>query len=110
MTVIIASGLLKFDPMARTLLDHGAAIGDAVRYDTARVGMRQVDRKGIIGPGKCGFRGCNDDRIGGVWKDGGSYMCAIHCALLFPLRIRKGEGLSNKLKRELREQEGVVVE
>lgn len=96
--------------MARSLLDHGAALGDAVRYDAPTLGLRQVDRKGYIKPGQCGFRGCKDDRVGGIWKDGGSYMCAIHRMLFMPLRIKKGEGMTNKEKQELRAKEGVAAE
>jgi hypothetical protein len=96
--------------MPRSLLEHGTALGDSVRHDTARVGMRQVDRKGAIAPGKCGFRGCNDDRMGGVWKDGGSYMCAVHRMVLMPLRIRKGEGLDQKTKQQIAEASGAASE
>lgn len=82
------------------LLDHGTALGDATRYDSASVKSGQKRNKNLIDSGHCGFRGCNDDRVGGVWADGGSYMCAIHMMLLMPLRIIKGEGLNQHREKK----------
>lgn len=40
-----------------------------------------------IPPGKCGFKGCSEERIGGVWEDDGSYMCPEHANLLLDIRL-----------------------
>jgi len=92
--------------MARQgLLEHGTALGDVVRYDhSGPVTSGQKRNKGYIVPGQCGFRGCTDDRVGGVWAEGGSYMCAIHRMLFDPLRIRKREGLKQKKHEERMEE------
>ena len=88
-------------------MDHGTALGDATRYDYTPVKSGQKRMRGFIDAGQCGFRGCTDDRIGGMWADGGSYMCEIHRMLLFPLRLRIHEGLDQKAKQELRAKEGL---
>lgn len=82
------------------LLDHGTALGDATRYDHTPVSSGQKRTRGLIGPGQCGFRGCNENRIGGIWKEGGSYMCPTHMTLMLPLRLKPREGLSKSEKME----------
>lgn len=67
----------------------------------------QKRTRGFIGPGQCGFRGCEDERLGGLWKEGGSYMCDRHRILLLPMRLKPREGLSQKEKQEQRANEGV---
>jgi hypothetical protein len=47
----------------------------------------QARNRNLILPGRCGFRGCNESRIGGEWKQGGSYMCPEHFERLLPVRI-----------------------
>lgn len=94
--------------MARpiALLEHGTALGDVTNYVLTPVKSGQKRTRGLIGPGQCGFRGCEGERVGGVWKDGGSYMCDRHRILLLPLRIRPREGLDQRERNErLREQE-----
>lgn len=88
--------------MARAipLLEHGTALGDTVNYMSTIVKSGQQRTRGLIEPGQCGFRGCNEDRIGGIWKEGGSYMCPAHKALLLPMRLKPREGLSQREKAE----------
>ena len=49
-------------------------------------GYKRRSPKDAIPPGWCGFSGCGKGRLGGVWKDGGSYMCEEHRDLLLPVR------------------------
>lgn len=82
--------------MPRSLLEHGASLGDAIRFDNNIVKSGQKRNARVITPGRCGFLACNEDRVGGVWEEGGSYLCETHKRMLFPLRIKKREGLRQR--------------